>query len=210
MKDNKSNSFFHKMATFIVDKRNLFFLLYLFAFVFCIFSMSWVEVENDVTTYLPEATETRQGIVAMNENFATIATARVMVSNITYETAEELFEDLSSIDGIAMVSFGDTAENYTSASALYDVTFTGGNFDESSLQALDEIRELLANYDIALYTEVGFDQNAMLDDEMLVILIVAVVLILVVLTLTSRAYMEVPVLLITFGAAALLNMGTSI
>ena len=209
MKDNKSNSFFHKMATFIVDKRNLFFLLYLFAFVFCIFSMSWVEVENDVTTYLPEATETRQGIVAMNENFATIATARVMVSNITYETAEDLFEDLSSIDGIAMVSFGDTAENYTSASALYDVTFTGGNFDESSLQALDEIRELLANYDTALYTEVGFDQNAMLDDEMLVILIVAVVLILVVLTLTSRAYMEVPVLLITFGAAALLNMGTN-
>ena len=69
MKDNKSNGFFHKMATFIVDKRNLFFLLYLFAFVFCIFSMNWVEVENDVTTYLPDDTETRQGLVAMNENF---------------------------------------------------------------------------------------------------------------------------------------------
>ena len=42
-----------KVATFIVDKRNLFFLLYIFALIFCLFSMNWVEVENDVTTYLP-------------------------------------------------------------------------------------------------------------------------------------------------------------
>lgn len=209
MKEKNTGNFFHKMATFIVDKRNLFFLLYIFAFVFCVFSMNWVEVENDVTTYLPEETETRQGIVAMNENFDTIATARVMVSNVTFETAEELFDKLSSIDGIAMVAFDDSAEHYTNASALYDITFAGGNFDESSLQAVDEIKLLLEKYDTSIYTEVGFDQNAMLDEEMLVILIVAVILILVVLTLTSRAYMEVPVLLITFGAAALLNMGTN-
>ena len=49
----------------------------------------------------------------------------------------------------------------------------------------------------------------MLRDEMATILVVACVIILVVLALTSRAYMEIPVLLITFGAAALLNMGTN-
>ena len=38
-----------KLATFIVDKRNLFFLLYIFALVFCIFSTNWVNVENDIT-----------------------------------------------------------------------------------------------------------------------------------------------------------------
>ena len=45
-----------KVATFIVDKRNLFFLLYVVALVFCLFSRNWVEVENDITTYLPEDT----------------------------------------------------------------------------------------------------------------------------------------------------------
>jgi len=209
MKEKNKGNFFYRISTFIVDKRNLFFLLYLFAFIFCVFSMNWVEVENDVTTYLPEHTETRQGIEAMNENFVTIATARVMVSNITYETAQELFDELSAIDGIAMVTFDDTAEHYTDASALYDITFSEGNFDESSLQAVEKIKACLTGFDTALYTEVGFDQNAMLDDEMVVILIVAVLMILVVLILTSRAYMEVPVLLITFGAAALLNMGTN-
>ncbi len=48
---------FHRIATFIVDKRHLFFVLYLFAIVFCLFSMKWVTVENDITNYLPEDTE---------------------------------------------------------------------------------------------------------------------------------------------------------
>lgn len=75
MKEKKSGSFISQIAAFIVDKRNLFFLLYICAFIFCIFSMNWVEVENDVTKYLPEDTETRQGIDAMNANFASIGTA---------------------------------------------------------------------------------------------------------------------------------------
>ena len=56
-----------KLAAFIVDKRNLFFLLYIFALVFCFFSTEWVKVENDITTYLPAETETRRGLTIMNE-----------------------------------------------------------------------------------------------------------------------------------------------
>ena len=205
----KSGGFISRMAEFIVDKRNMFFLLYICAFIFCAFSMNWVEVENDVTKYLPEDTETRQGIEAMNENFATIATAQVMVSNVTYETAQEVYEKISDLDGVAMVTFDDTPEHYTKASALYDVTFSGDNFAQSSLDAVEKIRDITASYDTAVYTQVGYDENAMLDQEMLDILLVAVAIILLVLTLTSRSYMEVPVLLITFGAAALLNMGTN-
>ena len=209
MNEKKSGSLIERVATFIVDKRNLFFLLYIFALIFCVFSMNWVKVENDVTKYLPEDTETRQGIVAMNENFAPIATAQVMVSNITYETAQELYDTLVGIEGVAAIVFDDSADHYTKASALYDINFTGGNFDQVSLDAVAQIRKVLDGYDTAIYTTVGYDENAMLDQEMLTILIVAVVIILLVLTLTSRAYMEVVVLLMTFGAAALLNMGTN-
>ena len=65
MKESKASPM-EKLATFIVDKRNLFFLLYIFALVFCFFSTNWVKVENDITTYLPEETETRQGLTIMN------------------------------------------------------------------------------------------------------------------------------------------------
>ena len=39
-----------KIATFIVDKRNLFFLLYAFALIFSIVATGWVKVENDIRT----------------------------------------------------------------------------------------------------------------------------------------------------------------
>ena len=208
MKEKRGN-FFTSMATFIVDKRNLFFLLYIFAAIFCVFSMGWVRVENDVTKYLPAETETRQGIEAMNNNFETFGMGQVMVSNITYETAEKLYEEMLKIEGVTMVTFDSTADHWKDACALYDVNFDGGNFDEVSLSALSEIETLLADYDTSIYTAVGYDENAMLDQEMTTILVVAIFIILGVLTLTSRSYMEIPVLLMTFGAAALLNMGTN-
>lgn len=202
-------SLFHRIATFIVDKRHLFFVLYLFAIVFCLFSMKWVTVENDITNYLPEDTETRQGLVTMNENFAPVATARVMVSNISYETAQDLNNTLSQIDGIEMILFDDSADHYRDAAALYDITLSAGNNDPVSLQAMAQVRDALAGYDTAIDTLVGYDDKVMLHEEMTTILIIAVFIILIVLTLTSRSYAEVPVLLLTFGVAAILNMGTN-
>lgn len=198
-----------KIATFIVDKRNLFFLLYAFALIFSIVATGWVKVENDITTYLPEDTETRQGLTVMNDNFATYGTARVMVSNVTYETAENICSDLESIDGVTSVDFDDTTDHYKSASALFSVTFDGTTTDDISVHALHTIRDMLAGYDTYIDTEVGVDTSADLQSEMSVILVLAAIVIVLVLTLTSRSYAEVPVLIMTFGAAALLNMGTN-
>lgn len=198
-----------KIATFIVDKRNLFFLLYAFALIFSIVATGWVKVENDITTYLPEDTETRQGLTVMNDNFVTYGTARVMVSNVTYETAENICSDLESIDGVTSVDFDDTTDHYKSASTLFSVTFDGTTTDDISIHALHTIRDMLAGYDTYIDTEVGVDTSADLQSEMSVILVLAAIVIVLVLTLTSRSYAEVPVLIMTFGAAALLNMGTN-
>ena len=198
-----------KIATFIVDKRNLFFLLYAFALIFSIVATGWVKVENDITTYLPEDTETRQGLTVMNDNFVTYGTARVMVSNVTYETAENICSDLESIDGVTSVDFDDTTDHYKSASALFSITFDGTTTDDISVHALHTIRDMLAGYDTYIDTEVGVDTSADLQSEMSVILVLAAIVIVLVLTLTSRSYAEVPVLIMTFGAAALLNMGTN-
>lgn len=205
----KTGGFMDRLAAFIVEKRNLFFVLYIFAIIFSLFSMGWVQVENDVTTYLPEDTQTRQGLVAMNENFAAFATARVMVSNITYETAEEIYDALAAVEGVTMVTFDNTPEHYKAATALYDISFSGGSADRLTLDAMEAIRQQLENYDFCVDTTVGYDENATLRSEMTSILIVAAIIIVVVLLLTSRTYAEVLVLIITFGVAALLNMGSN-
>ena len=211
--DNKeekaSGSGMEKLASFIVDRRNLFFLIYIFAILFSIFSIGWVQVENDITTYLPDDTETRQGLTIMNDNFITYGSARVMVSNIGYEKALSIKDELEEIDGVTSVDFDNSSDHFNNGSALYSITFDGESDDEISKTAMNEVKAKLADYDTYVDSEVGVDSSAELASEMVVIVIVAAVIIVIVLTLTSRSYAEVPVLIMTFGVAAILNMGTN-
>lgn len=149
-----------KLATFIVDRRNLFFLLYIFAIVFCFFSTNWVNVENDITTYLPEETETRQGLTLMNDQFITYGTAKIMVSNISYETGLILQEQMELIEGVSEAAFDHTEEHFKNSSALFDVTFDGTVSDEISETALNQIEDLVKDYDTYINTEVGLDSAA--------------------------------------------------
>ena len=203
------SSFFEKLATFIVDKRNLIFFFYVAALIFCLYSRSLVQVCDDLTAYLPADSETRQGLTLMEDEFTTFGTARVMVSNVTYPLAQSLAEQMGEIEGVTSVGFDDTEDHFRAASALFDVTFDGESGDEISLQGMDGIKALLADYDTYISSEVGYDMSATLSQEMVVILGIAAVIIVLVLLLTSRSYAEIPILLVTFSAAAILNMGTN-
>mgnify|MGYP000009370310 CR=1 FL=1 len=192
--------------------------------LFCLFSRNWVSVCNDITEYLPDSTETRQGLTLMEEEFTTFGTARVMVSHVTRGIAEDLAEQIGEIEGVSSASLGDSigaeedgeaetpediASYFKGADALISVTFAGEEDDESALAAMEAIRELLAPYDFYIDSSVGDSQADSLADEMGIILAVAAVIIVLVLLLTSRSYAEIPVLLLTFIAAALLNLGTN-
>lgn len=210
MKENSQDkNFMYKLAEFIVDKRNLFFLIYIIALVFCIFSRNWVKVENDVTKYLPDSTETRQGLTVMNDQFVTYGTAQVLLANISYDRAQEAADMIEDINGVTSVTFDNTEDHYKGTSALLDVTFDGKEEDQISIDAMNEIKDKLTGYDVYYSTSVANDDSANLESEMQVVTAIAAVIIVVVLLLTSKSYAEVPVLLITFIAAALLNMGTN-
>ena len=222
----KKSSFFEKLATFIVDKRNLIFFLYVIAVIASLITQGWVSVCDDLTEYLPATTETRRGLTVMEEEMKTFATARVLLSNVTYDTARELADRIEDLDGISSVDFWDvdkgddettlpsaahkTREDYIKgADALITVTFRGENDDQASKDALAAVEDLLQPYDTQIATDVGYSKSETLNSEMGIILVVAAIVIIAVLLLTSRSYAEVPVLLITFVAAALLNKGTN-
>ena len=209
MEKKKQMSLMEKIASVIVDKRNILFLAFLAAAIFCAFSRNWVQVNDSLTDYLPQDTETRQGLELMEQEFVTFGTAEIMVQNITYEQAQALCEKIEKTDGVKSVEFDDSRDHYASASALFSVTFDGEENDQVSIDALAEVREKLSDYDLYVSSTVGNPLKAVINSEMLVVDIIAVVIIVLVLLLTSKTYAEIPVLLITFGAAAILNMGTN-
>ncbi len=202
-------SLMERVAAFIVDKRNIIFLIYIAAAVFCIFSSGWVEVSDSLTKYLPESTETQIGLELMDDEFTTFGTARIVVENVSYEQAEKICADIERVPGVKEVAFDDSPEHYNEAAALFSVTFDGENDDEVSVLAMDTLRDMLSVYDLYVNTEVGNPLKAIINRELLIVDGIAALIIVVVLLFTSKTYAEIPVLLITFGAAALLNMGTN-
>ena len=198
-----------KLARFIVDKRKAFYLIFLAAFLFCAASINKVEINNDITSYLPDDTETRRGLTLMDEEFVTLGTADLMVSNIPLDTAWELSHKLEILPGISGVVFDETDDHYHDSAALFSVTFDAPEDDPAAVTALQAAQDALAGYDVSVSTQVGRDESASLQKEMTVILLIAAAVIVVVLLFTSKSYMEVPVYLIVFATAAVLNMGTN-
>lgn len=210
MKEEKQKvSFMEKIAAFIVDKRNGLFLAFIGAAIFCIISYGWVSVNDDITSYLPETTETRQGLTIMEDEFTTYGTGRVMVDNISYEQAQRIKEELLNIKGVKSITFDETEKHYKEGAALFDITFEGEETDEISVEGMKGVKEYLSDYDTYVSSNVGAGKADLIQKEMNIVMVIVIVIILVVLFFTSHTYMEIPVLLITFGMAALLNMGTN-
>ena len=205
----KGHSFMLKLATFIVDKRNLFLLITIIALIFSAFSRNWVEVENSLSFYLPEESETKQALDVMADQFTTYGTAQVMVANITYNEASDLNERIAQVKGVQSIAFDQTTEHYAHSSALFTVTFDYDETDDQCLASLDAVKELLSDYDIYVSTELGDTLAETIDAEVNVIMVYVAVIVVAVLILTSRTYGEVPVLLLTFITAMILNQGTN-
>ena len=206
--ENKPN-FMIKLSSFIVDKRNLFFLIFALAIIFSLVSKHWVSVENSLAAYLPGTSETSIGLNRMDENFVTYGSAKVMVANISYEDAQELADRIAELPYVSMVLFDNTTDHYNDFSALYNVTFPYGEKDERSLEALDKLEQELSEYDIFVSTDLGDQASETIAHEMVFITIYVAIVVLGVLLFTSDSYAEVPVMVMTFLASAALSDGTN-
>lgn len=210
-KGKKDESFMIKLSTLIVDKRKGFYLIFIMLILFSVASMNKVKVNNSLPSYLPETTETRQGLDLMEEQFTTYGTARIMVCNVTLQEAEKIGERLEALEGVSMMTFDDTDEHYHDMAALFELTFDVETTDTAAQERLDEALECLNGYDVYYSSDIGQEERdaADLDNDMILILVLAGVVIVAVLLFTSTTYAEIPVFLMTFIVAAILNKGSN-
>ncbi len=196
-----------RLAEFIVDKRNLFFLILVLGILFSVFSTRWIQVENSLTEYLPSDSETRRGLDVMDGQFITYGTAQVMVENISAEEAQTLCGELEGMKGVQSVDY-DPEEDYKNVSALYNITFDNGENDPVCLETLEQVKAFLDGQDFYVVTSLGNSIADIIAQEVSIIMVFVAIIVVVVLLLTSQTYAEVPVLILTFLSAMILNQGT--
>ena len=201
----KKGNLWLTVATFIVNKRKAIEILFVLAIIYSVLCINKVQVNQDITSYLPADSETRQG------QFMTYGSAKVMLANVTFNQADSLVDSLENVDGVKEVAFDDSSDHFKGTNALFDITFSGTSDEQVSKDALNSVKDILADYDVYVSTEVGSEESSAesLAKDMNIILVLAVVVIVAVLLLSTKAYLQIPVLLITFGVAAILNMGTN-
>lgn len=210
-KGKKNESFMMKLSTLIVDKRKGFYLIFIMLLLFSAASINRVRINNSLPSYLPETTETRRGLDLMEKQFTTYGTARIMVCNVTLEEAEQIEGRLEEMEGVSMLTFDDTKEHYHDMEALFDITFDAETTDALAQERLDAALEMLTDYDVYYSSDIGQEERdaSDLDRDMILILVLAAVVIVAVLLFTSTTYAEIPVYLMTFITAAILNKGSN-
>lgn len=206
---NKSGSFMHRLSETIVDKRFIIFAVVIALIIFSAFSVSWVEVESDLTSFLPDKSDSKAGVDIMFDEFTLYGSAQIMVANISLEKANEIAKLLQDVDGVSIVDFAEDKAHYNNASACYTVNLAYPQNDVRSEETLASIKEALVGYDAYVSSDIGNPMGAILDKEIGVIIVVASIIILAMLFLTSKSVIEVPVIMITFVVAMIINMGTN-
>ena len=211
-KEKKSGgNFWLTVASFIVDKRKAILLLFLFAAAYCAYGATLTKVNQDITKYLPEESETRIGLTTMEEEFTTFGMASVMIANVTYEQALQVVDIVEAVPGVSSVVLDNSKDYYNGTNALLTVNVDGIDGEPENIETMNRVKEALTGYDYYISTTIGANEAQLeqIQNDISIIMVLAVVIIILVLILASSSYMAVPVLMMTFGIAAILNMGTN-
>ncbi|MBQ3787079.1 MAG: RND transporter, partial [Lachnospiraceae bacterium] len=174
--------------------------------IVCFFTAGRVTVINELTDYLKDDTETRQGLDIMDDQFVTFGSAKVMIQNIGFAQAQELAKTLEQVKGVSSVTFYEEDDEdekeitdaealkdvYNDASALFLITFETDEDDDEAKKSMANVREVLSDYDTYFYSTVDKDDAKNLKEDMKYILVILVIIIITVLLFTSTTYMEIP------------------
>lgn len=119
MREKEKNTAAKKRMTlpeFIAQKSRLIEKVFIIAMIFCLICMPFVEVNYDLTKYLPDYVDSKAGLNLMEEKFGYPGTARVMLEDVTLYEAKQYKDRLEAVDGVDQILWCDTAVDvYTSS-----------------------------------------------------------------------------------------------
>ena len=202
---NKKPSPLHRASEWIVDHYRLFFIVFAVLLVFSAVASGWVKVENDVAAYLPADSEVRQGLDIMEQEFQTYGSAKILLRDTDADTAAAMAEQIRAVDGVDSCTY--TMND--AGSALLSVSLSDLEGSDACAQTVQALRDLLDGSGVYIYSTEGYSISDQINGEVRSLLVIVAIILVTVLTFTSSTYAEVPILLITFLAAALINKGTN-
>lgn len=215
------------LARFIIEKRAFIETIFAAGCIFSVIAMCFVNVNYDLTKYVPSYTQSSQGLDKMEEEFGYPGTARLMLKDVSLYEAKQYKDQLAAVDGVDQILWCDTTVNvyagedfinmdeikdyYKDGCAVMDITFEEESDSPKTEQAIDEMKAITGEK--GYYVGMAVQNKSLIETttrEMNRILVVAVIMIFAVLCFSTTAWTEPILFMLVMGVAVLLNKGTNI
>ena len=185
-------------------------------------------INYNVLIYLPESVDTVKGQHILTDEFHLGSFAFIMTDGSKSKKILNLEKDIRKIDGVSDVFSVEDIKDVSVPTnmipkdikdKLYSdddetiimVTFTGSTSEEGTLNAFDELRNVVGDYNkVNSMTGMVLDTKNLSDGEVVNYVTIAVILVLIVLFICTDSYVIPFLLLGNIGIAILYNMGSNI
>ena len=203
----KGERMMKKFTDFIVEHKNIILIIFVLLTGISLYGSTKVNINSDITKYLPKTSETRIGKDIMDSSFKEQKSSElnVMFKGLTSSEKEETLEKLEKITGVSKVLHDDSEEYNNGEYTLY--TLKVNDYDHSKT-AENVYNEVVKNYDYKAMS--GSIYNEYKPVLKLWIVALAIGMAMVILTFLSKSYIEPWLYLISIGIAVFINKGTNI
>lgn len=201
-----------KIAAGIVRLRTGILIVMLALAVVCAGCIGKTHINYDLTRYLNSETMTRRALDVMQAEFGSSEQLRIMFRDVSADTLSSCVARLNALPEIQLASHDpETGEKTVDGVACSLVTLTlNANCDAAAL--VTHLREMFpecGEYTVGGAAATQLDVQRSVGEEMPQALLIAVAVVLAVLLLTSHAWLEPVLILVTLGVSILINMGTN-
>ena len=198
-----------KISEFIVSQHEIVLTIIVVLAILCGLLIPKVEINTDMTKYLPDNSSMSQGIELMKENFnnmSTSQTIRVMFKDLSQTQIVKAKNYLEKIPNVDSVSYVAGSEDYNKdgyTKFVVNTSFSYGSPEEVAIE--DTIKN-----DFAKYNVVVMNDNTSTMEMPWVMIGIALAILLAILFIMSGSWFEPILFLTAIGLAVIMNMGTNI
>lgn len=195
-----------KITDYIVEKRYFFVFFFLFLAVVSIMIQNKVTINNDITKYLPNTSEMKQGMSIMEEEFQdNRGTLNIMFKGLKEEEKEVIHKKLETFSNVSTVKYNNQSEFNNGDYTLYIINMEGK--DEEQDRTFRDIINFYEDYNVSTSGNVAERNKTVLP---FYVVAIAVLSALVILIIMSNSYVEPFLFLFSILIAVALNKGTNL
>ena len=102
----KKGSF--SLPVFIIERSRAIEIVFVIAVLLSMLAAPFVNINYDLTRYLPDTVQSKAGLDLMEEKFGYPGTGRVMIEDVTLYEAKQYKDKLEKVDGVDQIMWLDT------------------------------------------------------------------------------------------------------